>query len=62
MVEDCLMTEDCPGYDHDRRVCLIRPGDCEFSAVDREGILMAETPEAREAPRGTLFHEPQIGG
>jgi hypothetical protein len=46
MVEDCLMTEDCPGYDRDRQVCLIRPGDCEFLPADGEAVLMAGTPEA----------------
>ena len=30
-VDECPMTRDCPGYDRDRMVCLIRPGDCEFS-------------------------------
>ena len=46
MVDDCPMTEDCPGYDRDRRVCLLRPGDCEFSPADGEAVLMFETPEA----------------
>jgi hypothetical protein len=27
MVDECLMTEDCPSYDRDLRMCLIRPGD-----------------------------------
>jgi hypothetical protein len=45
MVDDCPMTEDCPGYDRDRRMCLVRPGDCEFSPADGEGVLMFETPE-----------------
>lgn len=31
MPDDCPMTEDCPGYDHDRGVCLLRPDDCEFA-------------------------------
>jgi len=46
MVDDCLMTEDCPGYDRDRRMCLIRPGDCEFSPADIQAVLVFETPEA----------------
>jgi hypothetical protein len=29
------MTEDCPGYDRDRRTCLVRPDDCEFAMTDR---------------------------
>jgi hypothetical protein len=40
------MTEDCPGYDRDRRMCLIRPGDCEFNPADGEVALTFETPEA----------------
>ena len=31
MIDDCPMTEECPGYDRDRQACLIHPGDCEFS-------------------------------
>ena len=31
MVDDCPMTEDCPGYDRDRRMCLIRPGETSSS-------------------------------
>jgi hypothetical protein len=26
-------------------MCLVRPGDCEFSPADGEGVLMFETPE-----------------
>jgi hypothetical protein len=47
MVDECPMTEDCPGYDRDRRMCLIRPGDCEFSPADGEAVLIVETPEAQ---------------
>jgi hypothetical protein len=47
MVDECPMTEDCPGYDRDRRTCLIRPGDCEFSPADGEAVLIVETPEAQ---------------
>jgi hypothetical protein len=46
MVDDCLMTEDCPGYDRDRRLCLIRPGDCEFSPAEGDAALTYEAPEA----------------
>jgi hypothetical protein len=46
MIDECLMTEDCPGYDRDRRMCLLRPGDCEFLPADGEAVLMFETPEA----------------
>ena len=44
MVDECPMTEDCPGYDRDRRVCLVRPDDCEFAPADSEVVLIVETP------------------
>jgi hypothetical protein len=31
MIDECHMTEDCPGYDRDRRVCLMGSNDCEFA-------------------------------
>lgn len=46
MIDECLMTEDCPGYDRDRRMCLLRPGDCEFRSADGEAALTVETSEA----------------
>ena len=46
MIDECPMTEDCPGYDRDLRVCLIPPGDCEFNPADDEAALTFETPEA----------------
>ena len=47
MIDECLMTEDCPGYDRDRRMCLVRPGDCEFRPADGEAAALTfETPEA----------------
>ena len=49
MIDECLMTEDCPGYDRDQRVCLIHPGDCPFLLVDDETVLIVETPEALPA-------------
>jgi hypothetical protein len=45
MTDDCPMTEECPGYDRDRRACLLRPGDCEFAPADGETDLVFETPE-----------------
>jgi hypothetical protein len=45
MVDDCPMTNDCPGYDRDRQVCLVHPGDCEFSPPDGEVALFFETPD-----------------
>jgi hypothetical protein len=47
MVDDCPMTEDCPAYDRDRGMCLVHPGDCEFSPADPEAAVPPETPEAR---------------
>ena len=46
------MTEDCPGYDRDRRVCLIRPDDCEFAAAVGDASLVLEAPDelTPEAP------------
>lgn len=46
MRDPCPMTEDCPGYDRDRGMCLLRPGDCEFAPADAEADLVFETPEA----------------
>jgi hypothetical protein len=46
MIDECPMTEDCPGYDRDRRMCLLRPDDCEFSLAGGEAALTFETPEA----------------
>ena len=40
------MTEDCPGYDRDAQVCLVHPGDCEFSPADGEAALVPKSPEA----------------
>ena len=40
------MTEDCPGYDRDRRMCFLRPVDCEFARAYDEVVLMVETAEA----------------
>jgi hypothetical protein len=46
MVDECPMTEDCPGYDPDLRICLLRPGDCEFAPADPEVVLVREAPDA----------------
>jgi hypothetical protein len=51
MIDECPMTEDCPGYDRDRRVCLLRPADCEFAAADAKTVPVAETPEGSDARR-----------
>ena len=47
MIDECPMTEDCPGYHRDLRACLIRPGDCEFKPADGEAVLTFEIPEER---------------
>jgi hypothetical protein len=46
MIDECPMTEDCLGYDHDRRVCFLRPADCELAPADGESGLITETAEA----------------
>jgi hypothetical protein len=46
MVDECLMTADCPAYDRDLRTCLMRPGDCEFNPADDEAALTFVTSEA----------------
>lgn len=46
MVDNCPMTEDCPGYDRDHRICLLRPGDCEFAPVQPEAVTVMEMPDA----------------
>jgi hypothetical protein len=47
-LDECPMTEECPGYDRERTVCLIRPGDCEFSpaAPDAAHVASAAAPGA----------------
>jgi hypothetical protein len=47
MVDDCPMTEDCPAYDREREMCLVHPGDCEFSPVDADTALVLNAPEVR---------------
>ncbi len=42
---DCPMTEDCPAYDHDAQMCLVHPGDCEFSPADGEAARSVDTLE-----------------
>lgn len=49
MIDDCPMTEECPGYDRERRVCLLRPSDCEFAPADGETDLVFETPDGPPA-------------
>jgi hypothetical protein len=44
MIDECPMNADCPGYDRDRRVCLIRPADCEFAPADAAVVQVAEGP------------------
>ena len=41
MVDECPMTEECPGFDRGRRVCLLRPDDCEFAPPDTGAVAPA---------------------
>jgi hypothetical protein len=50
-MDDCLMTEDCPGFDYDRRVCLLRPGDCELAAGTGDADRGVDAPARRSGPR-----------
>ena len=47
MLDECPMTEECPGYDRDRRVCLLRPADCEF-APDASSVLAVDADHGLE--------------
>lgn len=49
MVDECPMTEECPGYDRDRRVCLLRADDCELAAVAREPAPVFDAPRVAGA-------------
>jgi hypothetical protein len=51
MIAECPMTEDCPGYDRDRRVCLLRPSDCEFAA-DANAAPLADAAPLAGKPGG----------
>jgi len=51
MIADCPMTEDCPGYDRDRRACLLRAADCEF-APDAEAVPVTDAAQVAEEPDG----------
>lgn len=46
MIDECPVTEDCAGYDRDRRVCLLHPDDCEFVPPDGEAVPTLDAPEA----------------
>jgi hypothetical protein len=67
MLDECPMTEDCPGYDRDRRMCLLRPDDCEFAPTDDEAIVVVETPEALKTDASAPWdgngpmHDPTAG-
>jgi hypothetical protein len=45
VIDECPMTEDCLGYDRERRVCLLRPDDCEFAPTRGEAAPILESPE-----------------
>jgi hypothetical protein len=42
MIDECLMTADCPAYDRERGMCLVHPDDCEFSPAGGEATLVLE--------------------
>ena len=54
MIDECPMTEDCPGYDRDGRVCILRPQDCEFAPANREAALTVDTPVAPKADTSAI--------
>lgn len=45
VIDECPMSEDCPGYDRDSRVCLLRPDGCEFAPTRGEAVPTVESPE-----------------
>ena len=47
MVDDCPMTEDCPAYDRDLRMCLVHFDDCECAPTVGEAALVLETSQVR---------------
>ena len=49
MIDECPMTEDCPGCNRDRRVCLLRPADWEFAPADGEAGLITEKLRSRRS-------------
>lgn len=40
---DCPMTEECPGYDRDRGVCLVSSGDCDFAPMATESDQVVDS-------------------
>lgn len=49
MLDECPMIDECPGYDHDRRVCYFRSGDCEFAPPADEADAVVDPPDAKTA-------------
>jgi hypothetical protein len=49
MIDECPMTEECPGFDRELMACLLRPGDCEFAPVVQEQGRVSVTPEPASA-------------
>jgi len=45
MVDDCPMTEDCPGYDRERQTCLVSSGNCDLAHADSQAGPTVEIPE-----------------
>jgi hypothetical protein len=52
MIAECPMTEDCPGYDREHRVCLLRPTDCEF-APEADAVPVSDAAQVAEEPDGS---------
>ncbi len=42
-LDECPATEDCPGFDRERRACLLRREDCDFAPHDGEAAPPLET-------------------
>jgi hypothetical protein len=50
MLEDCLMSDGCPGYDRVLGACLVHPGDCALSPAEGAGAPILEAPATRVSP------------
>lgn len=57
MLDDCLMTDLCPGYDRVLGTCLVHPSDCGLSPASGEDPQVLEVPVAPE-PRASAEATP----
>lgn len=64
MVDECLMTEDCPGYDREHRVCLVGPEDCEFApaATERHPAVDGGVNRSQQGRAAARRRQPQRRG